>query len=103
MRSVLRYELFELGIATHLKINLPETVCDLSVAWIQLARLLEISERSVPAILVPANHRVDQKGFGIIWRHAANDRQLITCPVVVSLSVNTNNRVSSEPVIPGER
>ena len=74
----------------HLKINLLETECDLTIAWIQLARLLEISERSVPAILAPADRRVDQKRFGIIWQHAANDRQLITCPVIGSLSVNTN-------------
>ena len=79
-----RHELFQLGVAAHLKINLLETVCDLTVAWIQLARLLEIGERSVPAILAPINRRLDQKRFRIIRQLAANDRQLVTCPVEIT-------------------
>src|SRR5437763_14918373 len=76
--------LFVLVIATHRNINLPETPCHLNVAWVEVVCLLEIGERSVPAILVPINPALDHKRFRIIRQLLASDRQLVTCTVVIT-------------------
>jgi hypothetical protein len=58
--------LFELIVAAHITIRIPTPECDLSVARVELLRLLEIGERIIPAVLAAINPGRDKKGFGII-------------------------------------
>ena len=86
--------LFQLGVAAHFKVNLPETECDITVAWIQLARPLKIGQRGIPAVFVPADHRLDHKRFGIIRQFAMNDCQLVTCSLVI-INENASLKVTA--------
>src|SRR5438876_3645998 len=94
LRSILRQELFILGVAPHLKISFSEPVSCLNVAWIEFDCLSKISHRRVPAILVPINLGRDQKRFRVVRQFTANNRQLVTCPVeITSVSVDRSVEV----------
>ena len=58
--------------------------CDLIVAWVQFARLLEIGERIIPAILALIDPRPYHKRFSIIRQRATCDNQLVACPVEIT-------------------
>ena len=58
--------------------------CDLIVAWVQFARLLEIGERIIPAVLALIDSGPYHKRFSIIRQRATSDNQLVTCPVEIT-------------------
>src|SRR6476469_8989727 len=81
---MLRQELLPRFVAAHLKISLSEAPSNLAVAWIQLACLLEVGERSVPPVLALINPSPDHHRFRIIRQRAASDSQFLKCLVEIT-------------------
>jgi hypothetical protein len=59
-------------------------VCDPIVAWVEFVRLLEVGERSIPAVLALIDSGRDHDRFRIIRQRATSDNQLVTGPIEIT-------------------